>query len=114
MAILSIGMDTWNQVDTLVLVVWERFSGLASAVKDALVPVSGFFYAYACSVIFGLALLPDEQYVEAMQAINATVRDGVVRLQLLQRRKAVLLLVLAHVVHAPPLALAPLLAHSDS
>ncbi len=39
--------------------------------------ISGFFYAYACSVTLGLALLPDEQYVEAMQAINATVRNGV-------------------------------------
>ncbi len=39
--------------------------------------MSGFFYAYACSVTLGLALLPDEQYVAAMQAINATVRNGV-------------------------------------
>lgn len=101
MTILSIGMDTLNQVDTPVLVGWERFSGLASPVKDAPVPVSGCFYAYACSVTLGLALLPDEQYVEVMQVINATVRNGVVRLQLLQRRKAVLFLVLAHVVHAP-------------
>jgi uncharacterized membrane protein len=38
--------------------------------------ISGFFYAYACSVTLGLALLPDEQYVEEMQAINATVRNG--------------------------------------
>jgi hypothetical protein len=38
--------------------------------------ISGFFYAYACSVTLGLALLPDGQYVEAMQAINATVRNG--------------------------------------
>jgi uncharacterized membrane protein len=39
--------------------------------------ISGFFYAYACSVTLGLALLPDEQYIEAMQAINATVRNEV-------------------------------------
>src|SRR3712207_8646196 len=39
--------------------------------------IAGFFYAYASSVTLGLALLPDEQYVEAMQAINATVRNGV-------------------------------------
>ena len=38
--------------------------------------ISGFFYAYACSVTLGLALLPDEQYIDAMQAINATVRNG--------------------------------------
>lgn len=39
--------------------------------------ISGFFYAYACSVTLGLALLPDERYIGAMQAINATVRNGV-------------------------------------
>jgi len=38
--------------------------------------ISGFFYAYACSVTLGLALLPDYQYIETMQAINATVRNG--------------------------------------
>src|SRR4028118_1140296 len=38
--------------------------------------ISGFVYAHACSVTRGLALLPDGQYVEAMQAINATVRNG--------------------------------------
>ena len=38
--------------------------------------ISGFFYAYACSVTLGLALLPDEQYIEAMKAINATVCKG--------------------------------------
>jgi uncharacterized membrane protein len=37
--------------------------------------ISGF--SYACSVTLGLALIPDEQYVEAMQEINATVRNGV-------------------------------------
>src|SRR4028118_2382281 len=39
--------------------------------------ISGFFYAYASSVTLGHALLPDEQYIETMQAINATVRNGV-------------------------------------
>src|SRR4028119_880761 len=38
--------------------------------------IAGFFYAYACSVTLGLALLPDEQYVEAMPGINATARNG--------------------------------------
>jgi hypothetical protein len=38
--------------------------------------IGGFFYAYACSVSLGLALLSDERYVAAMQAINATVRNG--------------------------------------
>ena len=60
--------------------------------------ISGFFYAYACSVALGLALLPDEQYVEAMQAINATVRNGVFAFSFFG---AVLSLLLALAVHAP-------------
>ena len=62
--------------------------------------ISGFFYAYACSVTLGFALLPDEQYVEAMQAINATVRNGVFTFSFFG---AALFLVLALVVHAPRL-----------
>src|SRR3712207_699327 len=58
--------------------------------------ISGFFYAYACSVTLGLALLPDEQYVEAMQAINATVRNGVFAFSFFG---AVLFLLLALAVH---------------
>ncbi|MEJ7815616.1 MAG: anthrone oxygenase family protein [Rubrobacter sp.] len=60
--------------------------------------ISGFFYAYACSVTLGLALLPDEQYVEAMQAINATVRNGVFAFSFFG---AALSLLLALAVHAP-------------
>jgi uncharacterized membrane protein len=60
--------------------------------------ISGFFYAYACSVTLGLALLPDEQYVEAMQAINATVRNGLFAVSFFG---AVLSLLLALAVHAP-------------
>jgi uncharacterized membrane protein len=60
--------------------------------------ISGFFYAYACSVTRGLALLPDEQYVEAMQAINATVRNGVFAFGFFG---AVLSLLLALALHAP-------------
>ena len=62
--------------------------------------ISGFFYAYACSVTLGLALLPDEQYVEAMQAINATVRNGVFAFSFFG---AVLSLLLALAVHLPRL-----------
>jgi uncharacterized membrane protein len=62
--------------------------------------ISGFFYAYACSVTLGLALLPDEQYIEAMQAINATVRNGVFAFSFFG---AVLSLLLALVIHAPRL-----------
>ncbi len=62
--------------------------------------IGGFFYAYACSVTLGLALLPDEQYVEAMQAINATVRNGVFAFSFFG---AVLSLFLALAVHVPRL-----------
>jgi uncharacterized membrane protein len=62
--------------------------------------IAGFFYAYACSVTLGFALLPDEQYIEAMQAINATVRNGVFAFSFFG---AVLSLLLAVAVHAPRL-----------
>lgn len=62
--------------------------------------IGGFFYAYLCSVTRGLALLPDVQYVEAMQAINATVRNGVFAFSFFG---AVAFLVLALVVHLPRL-----------
>ncbi len=62
--------------------------------------ISGFFYAYASSVTLGHALLPDEQYIEAMQAINATVRNGVFAFSFFG---AVLSLLLALAVHGPRL-----------
>jgi uncharacterized membrane protein len=62
--------------------------------------ISGFFYAYACSVTLGLALLPDEQYIEAMQAINATVRNGMFAFCFFG---AVVSLLSALGVHAPQL-----------
>ena len=62
--------------------------------------ISGFFYAYACAVTRGLALLPDAQYVAAMQAINATVRNGVFAFSFFG---AALFLILAVVVHVPRL-----------
>ena len=58
--------------------------------------ISGFFYAYACSVTLGLALLPDEQYVEAMQAINATVRNGVFAFSFFGAALSVLLALAVH------------------
>ena len=60
--------------------------------------IGGFFYAYACSVTLGLALLSDESYIEAMQAINATVRNGVFAFSFFG---AVLFLLLALAVHVP-------------
>jgi uncharacterized membrane protein len=38
--------------------------------------IAGFFYAYACSVMLGLAQLDDRAFIDAMQRINATVRNG--------------------------------------
>jgi uncharacterized membrane protein len=59
--------------------------------------ISGFFYAYACSVTLGLALLPDGQYVEAMQAINATVRNGLFAFGFFGAALSLLLVLVAHV-----------------
>ena len=62
--------------------------------------IAGFFYAYACSVTLGHALLSDEQYIEAMQAINATVRNAVFAFSFFG---AVLSLLVALAVHLPRL-----------
>ncbi|MBM7774791.1 putative membrane protein [Actinokineospora baliensis] len=37
--------------------------------------IAGFFYAYACSVMPGLATVDDRTFVEAMRGINAVVRN---------------------------------------
>ncbi|MDT0327446.1 anthrone oxygenase family protein [Nocardiopsis lambiniae] len=37
--------------------------------------ISGFFYAYACSVMVGLARVDDHTFIDTMQWINATVRN---------------------------------------
>lgn len=37
--------------------------------------IAGFFYAYACSVMIGLAHVDDRTFISAMQWINATVRN---------------------------------------
>ncbi|SER65597.1 DUF1772 domain-containing protein [Streptomyces qinglanensis] len=51
-----------------------RGGALASAAL-AMGLISGFFYAYACSVMMGLARLDDRAFIDAMQWINATVRN---------------------------------------
>jgi uncharacterized membrane protein len=38
--------------------------------------IAGFFYAYACSVMLGLAEVDDRTFIDTMQAINATVRNA--------------------------------------
>jgi uncharacterized membrane protein len=37
--------------------------------------IAGFYYAYACSVMLGLAQTDDRTFIATMQAINATVRN---------------------------------------
>lgn len=37
--------------------------------------IAGFFYAYACSVMLGLARVDDRTFISTMQWINATVRN---------------------------------------
>ena len=62
--------------------------------------ISGFFYAYACSVTLGAARLDDAEYVATMQAINATVRNGVFAFSFFG---AVVSLLSALAIHAPQL-----------
>src|SRR3712207_268492 len=76
-----------------------RFFFLAAATLTTVL-ISGFFYASACSVALGVALRPDEQYVETMQAISATVRNGRFAFSFFG---AVLSLLLALAVHLPRL-----------
>lgn len=38
--------------------------------------IAGFFYAYACSVMIGLAQVDDHTFIATMQAINATIRNA--------------------------------------
>lgn len=37
--------------------------------------IAGLFYAYSCSVNIGLARLPDNEYLAAMQAINSAIQN---------------------------------------
>lgn len=46
-----------------------------TAVLTAL--IAGLFYAYSCSVNIGLAKLPDNQYITAMQSINREIQNPV-------------------------------------
>ncbi|MEV6521706.1 anthrone oxygenase family protein [Longispora sp. NPDC051575] len=49
---------------------------LAAALATVLLAlIAGFFYAYACSVMVGLAHTDDVVFLSAMQAINAHVRN---------------------------------------
>jgi uncharacterized membrane protein len=39
--------------------------------------MAGLFYSYSCSVVLGLALLPDAEYIAAMQSINRAIQNPV-------------------------------------
>ena len=52
----------------------RRLTLVAATIATGL--AAGFFYAYHVSVTRGHALIGDRAYIEAMQAINATVRNG--------------------------------------
>jgi uncharacterized membrane protein len=39
--------------------------------------MAGLFYSYSCSVVLGLALLPDSEYIAAMQSINKAIQNPV-------------------------------------
>lgn len=49
--------------------------GLAALLLNA--AIFGFFYAWVCSTIWGLNTLDPNVAIEAMQAMNASVRNGV-------------------------------------
>lgn len=49
----------------------SHFLLLLSASSSGL--IAGLFYGYACSVNLGLGLLPDSEYLQAMQAINRAI-----------------------------------------
>ncbi|EIV94844.1 DUF1772 domain-containing protein [Frankia sp. QA3] len=49
--------------------------GLVALAVLALALIAGFFYAYACSVMVGLAEVDDRTFITTMQSINATVRN---------------------------------------
>jgi len=44
---------------------------LVTAITTAL--IAGLFYAWTCSVTTGLALLPDSEYISAMQSLNRAI-----------------------------------------
>lgn len=52
-----------------------RLTSLAISILAAAL-ISGFFYAYYCSVMPGLAATDPESAIKAMQGINAVVRNG--------------------------------------
>ncbi|WP_160170457.1 DUF1772 domain-containing protein [Afipia sp. P52-10] len=52
-----------------------RLTCLAISILAAAL-ISGFFYAYSCSVMPGLAATDPESAIRAMQGINAIVRNG--------------------------------------
>lgn len=48
---------------------------ILTAIGTAL--MAGLFYSYSCSVVIGLRLLPDTEYISAMQAINKAIQNPI-------------------------------------
>ena len=58
--------------------IWHLATGLSAALTLGLTgAITGFFYAYTSSVMWGLDAIAPEQAIVAMQGINATVRNAV-------------------------------------
>jgi uncharacterized membrane protein len=71
--VMTITMTTPTATSTLA----RRGAGpLLGAATVAMGLIAGFFYAYACSVMIGLARVDDHTFVATMQSINATVRNA--------------------------------------
>ncbi|XVQ10071.1 DUF1772 domain-containing protein [Spirillospora sp. CA-255316] len=61
--------------------------------------IAGFFYAYACSVMIGLARVDDRTFISTMQWINATVRNQWFAPSFFGALALTALAVLAHLIH---------------
>lgn len=48
---------------------------ILTAIGTAL--MAGLFYSYCCSVVIGLRMLPDPEYIAAMQAINRAIQNPI-------------------------------------
>lgn len=54
--------------------IWRRTTLIGATLTVGL--MAGLFYAYACSVMLGLARSSDRTFVEAMQRINESIQNG--------------------------------------
>ncbi|MEZ5763159.1 MAG: hypothetical protein R3D69_02095 [Xanthobacteraceae bacterium] len=66
------------------MVRYLQLVSLALAILTAAL-ISGFFYAYYCSVMPGLEATDPQTAIKAMQAINAVVRNATFAISFLER-----------------------------